>query len=198
MCAACHGANGVSVADNIPNLAGQRVRLPRGAAARAEVRRAQERGDGCDRGAAGNDDIVNVAAYFGSLQPAHAAEKSAPLPALVKTNVTFPEDYKSTFTMYQTVNRPDINQVRYLWANPVALQAARDGKPLPRRRGARRSSSMRPSSTPSKPVTGGDGFFVSDRFLAFAVMGTRRRLGQGHPRDAAQRRLELRRLHART
>ena len=52
VCGACHGVNGVSVADNIPNLAGQRVAYLEAQLRALKVRRAQERGDESDRGAA--------------------------------------------------------------------------------------------------------------------------------------------------
>ena len=131
VCAACHGANGVSVADHIPNLAGQRVAYLEAQlrALKAGTRKAPSMNAiAAQLGAA---DIADVAAYFASLTPASTTAKSEQLPALVKTQVTFPEGYKAGFRMYQTVNRSDINQVRYLWANPVAWQAAREGKPLP-------------------------------------------------------------------
>ena len=172
VCAACHGANGISVADNIPNLAGQRV-----AYLEAQLR-ALKSGTrknpvmGAIAAQLGNDEITNVAAYFNSLQTAPATDKSAQFPALVKTNVAFPENYKSTFTMYQTVNRTDINQVRYLWANPVAVQAAREGRPMPPGAVLVLEQHAAKLDADRKPVTGSDGFYVSDRFLAFAVMGT--------------------------
>ena len=170
VCGACHGVNGVSVADNIPNLAGQRVAYLEG-----QLRALKS---GARKNAVMNaiasqlsaDDISNVAAYFGSLQAANTAVKSDPFAALVKTNVTFPEGYKSTFKMYQTVNRPDINQVRYLWANPIAFQAAKDSKPLPD--GSVLLLEQHAAKLDGgKPVTGADGFFVSDRVVAFALMG---------------------------
>ena len=181
VCAACHGANGVSVADNIPNLAGQRV-----AYLEAQLR-ALKSGTrknpimGAIAAQLGSDDIVNVAAYFNSLQPAYAAEKSAQLPALAKTHVAFPENYKSTFTMYQTVNRSDINQVRYLWANPAALQAAREGKPMPPGAVLVLEQHAAKLDADRKPVSGSDGFYVADRFLAFAVMGSGTGWGDAFP-----------------
>jgi cytochrome c553 len=172
VCAACHGANGVSVADNIPNLAGQRVLYleTQLRALKSGVRKNPVMGAMAAQ--LSNEDIVNVAAYFGSLQPAHSAEKSAQLPTLAKTNVAFPENYKATFTMYQTVNRSDINQVRYLWANPAALQAAREGRPMPPGAVLVLEQHAAKLDTERKPVTGNDGFYVADRFVAFAVMGT--------------------------
>ncbi len=170
-CAACHGANGVSVTDTIPNLAGQKA-----AYLEAQLRALKS---GARRNAVMNaiatqlspQEISNVAAFFASLPGASsAATKSAFLPALVKTNATLPANYKTTFTMYQTVNRPDINQVRYLYANDVALRAARDGKSLPdgsllvlEQHAARLGSD-------GKPATGSDGFYVAEKFVAYAVM----------------------------
>jgi hypothetical protein len=116
------------------------------------------------------DDIANVASYFGSLQAMNTAVKSDPFAALVRTNVTFPEGYKSTFRMYQTVNRPDINQVRYLWANPIAWEAAREGRPLPD--GSVLLLEQHAAKLEGgKPVAGGDGFFVSDRLVGYTLMG---------------------------
>jgi len=181
VCAACHGANGVSVADNIPNLAGQRR-----AYLEAQLRalKAGTRKNPLMNAMAAqlsNDDIVNVAAYFNSLQPGAVATRSEPLPALVQTRVTFPENYKSTFTMYQTVNRPDINQVRYLWANPVAVEAARDGKPMPHGAVFVLEQHAAKLDAERKPVTGSDGFYVADRFVAFTVMGTGPGWGEAFP-----------------
>lgn len=182
VCAACHGGNGISIADNIPNLAGQRAPY-----LEAQLRALKS---GTRRNAVMNamaaqlsaDDIVNVAAYFGSLQPDYAAAaRSQPLPALAATKVAFPENYKATFTMYQTVNRPDIGQVRYLWANPVAVQAAREGKPMPAGAVFVLEQHAARLDADRKPVSGSDGFYVADRFLAFAVMGSGAGWGDAFP-----------------
>ena len=181
VCAACHGANGVSVADNIPNLAGQRVPYLEAQLRALKTGVRKNAVMGAMAAQLSNEDIVNVAAYFGSLQPAYAAEKSAQLPALAKTNVAYREKYKATFTMYQTVNRSDINQVRYLWANSVALQAAREGRPMPPGALLVLEQHAAKLDAERKPVTGGDGFFVADKFLAFTVMGTGQGWGEAFP-----------------
>lgn len=181
VCAACHGANGVSIADAIPNLAGQRV-----AYLEAQLRAFKA---GTRRAASMNaiaaqlatSDISDVAAYFGSLVPANVAAKSEQLPQLIKTQVTFPEGYKSTFRMYQTVNRPDINQVRYLWANPAAVQAAREGKPLPAGSVLLLEQHVAKLDGDRKPVMGPDGFFVADRLVAYALMGSGTDWGKDFP-----------------
>jgi len=132
VCAACHGVSGVSVSDTIPNLAGQK-------AAYLELQLKALK-DGSRKNPImnaiaaqlGGDDIANVAAFFAAQPGATSATaKSEFLPQLTKTGVTFPENYKSTFTKYHTINFPAMRQVRYYYANPVALKAARDGKPLP-------------------------------------------------------------------
>ena len=68
-----------------------------------------------------------------------AAAPFAATPALAQTaykpgpeNVAFPSDYQRTFIRYATVDKPDRKIVRYLYANPAALTAAKD-KPLPDR-----------------------------------------------------------------
>jgi cytochrome c553 len=182
VCAACHGANGVSVADNIPNLAAQK-----GAYLAAQLRALKE---GTRKNAVMNAiatqlsaaDIANVAAYFASLPGAPAATaRSEMLPALAKTSATLPEGYPNGFTMYQTVNRPDINQVRYLYANDVALKAAREGKSLPDGSVLVLEQHAARLGEDKKPVTGADGFFQKDRFLAYAIMGRGAGWGQDIP-----------------
>ena len=198
VCSACHGLNGVSVTDAIPNLAGQKS-----AYLASQLRQLK---DGTRKNAVmgaiaaqlSPDDIANVAAYFASLPGAAAASaKSDFLPQLAKTGVTFPENYRQTFTMYQTVNRPDINQVRYLYANPVALRAAREGKPLPDGSVLVLEQFAAKLGADRKPITGANGFYEPERFVAYAVMAAQRGLGQGRPGDVAQRGLELRRLQCR-
>lgn len=179
VCAACHGANGVSVADAIPNLAGQKQ-----AYLEAQLRALKS---GARRNAVMNaiaaqlapEDITNVAAFFASLPGAGVASaKSELLPNLAKTSATLPEGYPNGFTMYQTVNRPDINQVRYLYANAVALKAAREGKPLPDGSVLVLEQYAARLGDDKKPVVGVDGFFVRDRLLAYAIMG--RQAGWGN------------------
>jgi cytochrome c553 len=179
VCAACHGANGVSIADAIPNLAGQR-----GAYLEAQLRAFKA---GTRKAASMNAiaaqlqpaDIADLAAYFSRLAPADLAAKSAPLPNLAATRATFPEGYKDGFRMYQTVNRPDINQVRYLWANPVAWQAAREGRPLPAGSVLLLEQHAARLDADKKPQSGADGYFVAERLLGYTVMAS----GEGWGRE---------------
>ena len=127
VCAACHGPNGVSVSDAIPNLAGQR-------AGYLETQLKSLK-DGSRKNPIMNaiaaqlsaDDISNVAAYFAAQPGASAAAKSTFLPNLAKTGVTFPEGYKDSFTKYHTVNFPATRQVRASTVNARSSSAA-DGR----------------------------------------------------------------------
>ena len=68
---------------------------------------------------------------------------------------------------------------------PVALQAAKAGQPLPPGSVLVLEQHAAKLDADKKPVTGSDGFYVSDRLVAYALMGSWRRLGQGLPRPAA-------------
>lgn len=183
VCAACHGANGQSIADNIPNLAGQRAGYLQAQlnAFKAGTRKAASMNAMAAQLSAA--DISNVAAFSAGLAPVSAAARSEQLPALLKTQVTFPEGYKERggYRLYQTLNRPDINQVRYLYANPVAWQAAREGKPLPDGSVLLLEQHAARLDGERKPVPGPDGTFVADRLLAYSVMGTGPDWGRDFP-----------------
>src|SRR5215510_2709432 len=103
-CAACHGANGVSVSETTPNLAAQRAgyleaqlkaykdgsrKLPGGTSPTAIMSAIATQ--------LSAEDIANVAAYFASLPGAAPGAKSPVLPDIAKTRVTFPEGYKDSF-----------------------------------------------------------------------------------------------------
>jgi len=170
VCAACHGVNGVSVRDTIPNLAAQRA-----AYLEAQLKALK---DGSRKNPMMNAiaaqlsaaDIANVAAYYAAQPGAASDAKSAPLANLVKTRVAFPEGYKETFTRYHTINFPATRQVRYYYANPVALQAAKAGKPLPDGSVLFAEVYAAKLDADKKPMTGADGFFVAEKLLFYTAM----------------------------
>lgn len=170
VCAACHGANGQSVADDVPNLAGQRAPYLEGQlrALKAGTRKAAVMN--AMAGQLGNDDMADLAAYFASLTPPSAPAHSDYLPAFIKTKARLPADYPSGFTQYQTVNRADLGQVRYLFANTIALQAAREGRPLPDGAVLVREQHAAKHDAAEQPVSGADGFYQPERLLGYAVM----------------------------
>ena len=157
VCAACHGATGVSVSDAIPNLAGQK-------AAYIEVQLKALK-DGSRKNPIMNamaaqlsdDDIANVAAYFAAQSGASGTAKSALLPNVAKSSVTFPDTYKSTFTKYHTINFPATRQVRYVPASIRPNVSAATSRSTRRATRSRSSSSPRQRRRNSVRHFGGEG-----------------------------------------
>ncbi len=171
VCAACHGATGISVAESIPNLAAQRAGY-----LAAQLRALK---DGTRKNAMMNAiaaqlsaaDIDNLAAYFAAQPGAQASDKSGLLPNMKATRVPFPQEFRNTFTRYHTMNFPATKQVRQFYANKAALQAAKAGKPLPD--GAMVVVEVHTArlDLDDKPIVGADGFFVPEHLLAYSTMG---------------------------
>ena len=127
------------------------------------------------------EDIANVAAFFASQPGAAPMAKSDFLPNLLKTGVVFPEGYKTTFSKYHTINFPATRQVRYYFANGAAMQAAKDGQPLPN--GAMLFAEVHSAKLDAdkKPLMGSDGFFVADQLLFYTAMARDAGWGQDIP-----------------
>jgi len=170
VCAACHGADGVSVSDAIPNLAAQRAGYIEGqlkALKEGTRKHPMMNAIAAQLSAA---DMANVAAYFAAQPGAAAGAKSPLLAQVAKSNVAFPEDYKNAFTKYHTINFAATKQVRYYYANKVALQAAKEGKPLPDGSYLLAEVYTAKLGADGKPAMGADGFFVADKQVAYTAM----------------------------
>ena len=102
VCAACHGANGVSVADAIPNLAGQKTAYLENQLKALKDSSRKNAVMGAIAAQLSADDIANVAAYFESQPGATGSAKSAMFPNLGKTGLSFPEGYRNGVTWYHT------------------------------------------------------------------------------------------------
>lgn len=170
VCAACHGANGISVSDAIPNLAGQKVAYLESQLKALKDGSRKNPVMGAIAAQLSGDDIANVAAHFASLPGGTSTAKSDFLPALTKSGVAFPEGYQATFTKYHTINFPATRQVRYYYANPVALKAAKEGKPLPNGSVLFAEVYSAKLDADKKPVSGSDGFFVADQLMFYTAM----------------------------
>src|SRR3981081_480646 len=136
-------AKGVSVSGTLPTLAAQRAGYLEAQlkAFKEGTRKAQSATSPAALMSAiatqlSADDIANVAAYFASQPGAATGAKSALLPNVAKTHVTFPEGYKESFVKYHTISFPATKQVRYYYANKTAVAAGKAGQPLPHRSGA--------------------------------------------------------------
>ena len=188
VCAACHGANGVSVNDAIPNLAAQRAGyLEAQLKAFKDGTRKQQRATSptaimnAIATQLSTDDIANVAAYFASQPGAATGAKSALLPNVAKTRVSFPEGYKESFTKYHTISFPATKEVRYYYANKAAVAAAKAGKPLPDGSVLFAEVYAAKLGADGKPVMGGDGFFVADKLVVYTAMAREAGWGKDIP-----------------
>ena len=172
VCAACHGAAGVSVSENVPHLAGQRA-----AYLENQLKAFKE---GTRKNAMMNaiatqlsaDDMANAAAHFAGQAGAAAGAKSALLANVAKSNVAFPEGYQSSFTKYHTINFPATRQVRYYFGNAAAVQAARAGKPLPDGSYLFAEVHAAKLDADKKPIVGPDGFFVAEKLIFYTAMAS--------------------------
>jgi cytochrome c553 len=170
VCAACHGADGVSVTDAIPNLAAQRAGYIE---AQLKAFKDGSRKNPIMSAIAAQlsvADMANVAAYYAAQPGAAAAARSAQLPNVAKTNVSFPEGYRENFVKYHTINFPATRQVRYYFADKAAVAAAKAGSTLPDGTTLLVEVHAARLDADGKPVTGADGFFVADKLMFYTAM----------------------------
>lgn len=130
-CQACHGAAGVSIAPDIPNLAGQKaIYLSR----QLEAFKAGTRKNDLMAAIASQlttDDIKVLASYWSSL-PAAPADAAAAAPhAATVSAMTLPKDFPQAYVEYKREQDEANKTLTLRYANRVALDAARAGKPLP-------------------------------------------------------------------
>jgi cytochrome c553 len=181
VCAACHGATGVSVSDTIPNLAGQRGDyLETQLKALKEGTRKNPIMNAIAAQLSG-EDMANVATYFASQPGASPGTKSSLLPNVAKSRATFPEGYKDTFIRYHTINFPATKLVRHYFANEVAVRAAKDGRPLPDGSVLFTEVYAAKLDADKKPVIGGDGFFEVDKLVGYSIRARGAGWGQEIP-----------------
>ena len=188
VCAACHGANGVSVSDAIPNLAAQRAGYLEAQlkAFKEGTRKAQSATSptaimNAIATQLSADDIADVAAYFASQSGAATGAKSMLLPNVAKSHVTFPEGYKESFVKYHTISFPATKQVRYYYANKTAVAAAKAGKPLPDGSVLFAEVYAAKLGADGKPVAGGDGNFAAEKLVAYTAMAREAGWGKDIP-----------------
>ncbi|MCX7149061.1 MAG: cytochrome P460 family protein [Rhodocyclales bacterium] len=170
VCAACHGTNGVSVSDAIPNLAAQRAGYLESQLKALKDGTRKNPIMNAIAAQLGAEDISNVAAYFAAQPGAATGSKSVFLPNVAKTGVNFPEGYQGTFSKYHTVNFPATRQVRYYYANKLAVDAAKAGKPLPDGSVLFVEVHTAKLDADRKPIIGDNGFYMADKLLFYTAM----------------------------
>jgi cytochrome c553 len=181
VCAACHGAQGVSVAAHIPHLAGQRADY-------LEVQLEAFR-DGSRKNAVMNaiarqlsaEELPDLAAYFSSLPAAAAGASSPPLQHLAGTRIVLPRDFNRGHTRYLVKDHAETKQVAHYFATPPAMAAAAEGRPLPEGSGIFVVTYAARLDADGKPVKGADGHFIPERVLAYAAMAREAGWGDAIP-----------------
>ena len=182
VCAACHGANGVSVSGRTPNLAGQRAAY---LDSQLKAYKSKKRNHGIMSGLTsqlGNTAIADLAAYYASLPGAAVGAPNSKPPAhFIAKRIKLPSDL-SGFTHYHTFNHKGRKQLRKIYANKVALEAAMAGKDLPDGSLIVVEAFKAKLGPDKEPVTGSDGLYIANGRAGFTAM--ERRTGWGddfHP-----------------
>ena len=177
VCAACHGKNGLSISDTIPNLAGQR---PAYLETQLRALRDGSRKSGVMNAIASQlaeSDLKPLAMHYAAMAgpAAGAPSRSTPLAELAGSALAFPADYKERYTNYMSMNFPATRQVRRFFASPQLLadlsagRAPGDGATVLVEVYSAKLDGNR------APVSGSDGFYEADRLLFYTAMG----VGQG-------------------
>ena len=170
VCSACHGANGVSVSQRIPNLAGQRAAYTK---KQLQAYKSRSRQHGIMSGLAGelsDDDMANVAAFYANLPgPQAGAPDSQPPDNFIAKRVKFPSDL-SDFTLYKTFNHTGRKQLRKIYANAIAIDAAKAGKVLPNGSVIVVEIFKAKLGSDKKPVLDANGLYIADGRAGYTAM----------------------------
>jgi cytochrome c553 len=125
--------------------------------------------------------IADVAAYYASLPGAPDGKaKSKPPANYIAKRVALPADLAG-FTHYFTFNHKGRKQLRKVYANKVALDAARAGRELPDGSVIVVEAFKAKMGADKKPVVGADGFFVSTGRAGFTAMERQAGWGNDFP-----------------
>ena len=181
VCAACHGATGVSVSDRIPNLAGQRAGYL--------VDQLQAFKDGSRKSDIMNvmapqlsdADIADLAAHFAAQAGAASGAHSPFLANVAATHVTLPATFRTGFTRYLTKDSPDDGQVSVYYANDLAFAAAKAGRALPDGSAIYIEVWSPKTGADGKPLVGADGRLVPDRPRSVTAMASGASWGRDIP-----------------
>ena len=180
-CTACHGANGVSISDDIPNLAGQRIGY---ITKQLEAFREGTRKNPLMNAMAGqltDAGIDNVAAFFNSLSAPGDNEPSDIAKALAENKVALPGNFRETFTRYSVSDQAGPKRVRHNFLNESVVGSLDSNGMLAHRATIVTEIYAAKLDDADKPVVGEDGHFVSDKLLAYAVMEKRQGWGDAIP-----------------
>ena len=182
-CAACHGANGISVAAGIPNLAGQKATYLKSQLSAFKDGMRENDVMKAVASQLADAEMEALAAHFASKPGAPNGEaRSEPPSQLAMGKVAIPADYRTRFTVYRTTDFPaPRNQVRFNYANPTALAAVRAGRPLPDGSFLLVATFSAELGADGNPIKGPDGHFVPKDPVSFTAMAREAGWGDSVP-----------------
>jgi plastocyanin len=96
--------------------------------------------------------------------------------------IAFPANYKDG-VLYTIADRYDVKQYRELYATPAAIQAAKEGKPLPSGSVLTLIQYKAQVDAQGNPLKDGRGRFMKGDLIAYAVMEKRTGWGTEYPDD---------------
>ena len=162
----------MSVADHIPNLAGQRSAY---LVAQLEAFKDRSRKSDIMNVMApqlSDADIANLASHFGRSPGAAVGAKSALLASVAATHIALPASFRTGHTRYLTKDDADAAQVSISWANDPAFAAAAAGRTLPDGSAIYTESWSARKGADGKPVTGADSHLVPDTLRSITAMAS--------------------------
>lgn len=133
VCSACHGANGISLSDDIPNLAGQKSTYLVNQLNSFKSGKRKSKFMEPIAGSLDKNDIENLAAFFSELPHGGGHEKSDFGKSINSPRMELPKSYETDFTEYYRNSGEEGSpkkQTRIFRANKVALAALKAGRPL--------------------------------------------------------------------
>ncbi len=181
VCAACHGANGVSVASGVPHLAGQRsAYVAKQLNDYKANRRRHSLMNSVTAGLAASE-ISKLAHYYANLPGVPlGAPNSKPPRNFISKRIRFSGDL-SGFTLYMSFNHERRKERRSIYANKIALVAARAGKPLPDGSVIVVEKFKAQLDQDGKPIKNRSGAYIADRRAGYSVMERRAEWGRDFP-----------------
>jgi cytochrome c553 len=180
-CQACHGRDGISESADIPNLAGQKKNY------------LINQLDAFKRGERKNElmaaiaaqlsdaDVQTLATFWSRLPGAIAGAVHVPSVAAIAPRMTFPVDFPKGFSLYETIDALDEGRVVRRYANSAALQAAREGKPLPNGAIIVVANHAVQLDAQRKPAPDANGRAIAAEVLSYAAMESRGGWGASVP-----------------
>lgn len=180
-CAACHGANGISVSADIPNLAGQKADY---LVKQLKSFRAGDRKNPLMNAMAAqliDTDIEDLVAFFSSLDGGASESATEVSDSISQPRMQFPDDYQGTYTLYYSFNLPERKQVRYAYANDIAMQRAQADGSLGDGTMILVEVYKAKLDADGGPIVGADGLFEKDELALYTAMGKRTGWGDDIP-----------------